>query len=195
MPMKAVRSVVTGSLLALSFSCSRAETPPSSALSRSATIKDIMDSMVDPSGDFLFESIQVIADEKGVRQVAPETDEQWKEVRRRALILFEAPNLMAMEGRKVAQPGEKAEYPEVELQPEQIQKLLDEDRASFIRRAKRLQDAAGAVLQAAGAKDKDALFMAVDKIDKACENCHLHYWYPNDKRAQEAAKEEGLVID
>jgi len=193
--MKAFRSVVIGSLLALSFSCSRGETPPSSALSRSATIKDIMDSMVDPSGDFLFESIQVIADEKGVRQVAPETDEQWKEVRRRALILFEAPNLMAMEGRKVAQPGEKAEYPEVELQPEQIQKLLDEDRASFIRRAKRLQDAADEVMQAAGAKDKDALFKAVDKIDKACENCHLHYWYPNDKRAQEAAKEEGLVID
>ena len=154
-----------------------------------------MDSMVDPSGDFLFESIQVIADENGVRQVAPETDEQWKEVRRRALILFEAPNLMAMEGRKVAQPGEKAEYPEVELQPEQIQKLLDEDRASFIRRAKRLQDAADEVMQAAGAKDKDALFKAVDKIDKACENCHLHYWYPNDKRAQEAAKEDGLVID
>jgi len=67
-----------------------------------------MDSMVDPSGDFLFESIQEIADEKGIRQVAPETDEQWTEVRRRALILVEAPNLLAMEGRKVAQPGEKA---------------------------------------------------------------------------------------
>jgi cytochrome c556 len=195
MPMKAFKSVVIGSLIALSVSCSREETPPSSALSRTATIKDIMDSMVDPSGDFLFESIQVIADEKGVRQVAPETDEQWAEVRRRALILMEAPNLLVMEGRKVAQPGEKAEYPEVELQPEQIQKLLDEDPASFIRRAKRLQDAAEAALQAAGSKDKDALFKAVDKIDKACENCHLHYWYPNDKRAQEAAKEEGLVID
>jgi hypothetical protein len=47
--------------------------------------------MVDPSGDFLFESIQEIADEKGIRQVAPETDEQWTEVRRRALILVEAP--------------------------------------------------------------------------------------------------------
>ena len=195
MPMKVFTSVVIGSLLALSVSCSRSETPTSSALSRSATIKDIMDSMIDPSGDFLFESMQVIADEKGVRQVAPETDEQWKEVRRRALILIEAPNLLVMEGRKVAQPGEKAEYPEVELHPEQIQKLMDEDRASFIRRAKRLQDAAEEALQAAGAKDKDALIMAVDKNDKACENCHLHYWYPNDKRAQEAAKEGGLVVD
>jgi len=197
MPMKAVTSVVLGSLLVLSVSCSKSETTPSSAdlLSRPATIKDIMDSMVDPSGDFLFESIQEIADEKGIRQVAPETDEQWTEVRRRALILVEAPNLLAMEGRKVAQPGERAENPEVELHPEQIQKMLDDDRASFIRRAKRLQGAAEAALQAAKAKDKDALFSAIDRIDKACENCHLHYWYPNDKRAQEAAKEEGLVID
>jgi hypothetical protein len=43
------------------------------------------------------------------------------------------------------------------------------------------------------ARDKDALFVSIDKIDKACENCHLHYWYPNDKRAQERAKEEGIV--
>jgi len=30
-------------------------------------------------------------------------------------------------------------------------------------------------------------------VDKACESCHLHYWYPNDKRAREAAKEDGVV--
>jgi hypothetical protein len=56
-----------------------------------------------------------------------------------------------------------------------------------------LQDAAAASLQAVQAKDKDALLQAIDKIDKACENCHLHYWYPNDKRAQQAAKEDGIV--
>jgi hypothetical protein len=39
----------------------------------------------------------------------------------------------------------------------------------------------------------DALFHAIESIDKACESCHLHYWYPNDKRAQEAAKQDGLV--
>ena len=41
---------------------------------RTATIKDIMDSMVDPNGDFIFESIEQIADEKGVREKAPRTD-------------------------------------------------------------------------------------------------------------------------
>ena len=159
-------------------------------LEHPATIKDIMDSMVDPSGDFLFESVAEIADEKGIRQKAPETDEEWKDVRARAIVLLEAPNLLIMPGRKVAQPGEKSKNPAVELSPEQIQPLIDADRLSFIRRAGVLQDAANAVLKAADAKDKKALFEALGKIDHACENCHLQYWYPNDERAKAAAAAE-----
>ena len=172
--------------------CTKAQ-PPAPELSRTATIKDIMDSMVDPSGDFLFESVVEIADEKGITHKAPHTDEEWEEVRHRALVLLEAPNLLIMEGRKVANPGERSKNPQVELQPEQIQTLMDGDRASFIRRARRLQDAAALALKAVDAKDTDALFHSIESIDKACESCHLHYWYPNNKRAQEAAKESGLV--
>ena len=186
--------IVIGSLVLIGSACSKAQSPPTD-LARTATIKDIMDSMVDPSGDFMFESMAQIADENGIREKAPKTNEEWEEVRRRALVLLEAPNLLVMEGRKVAQSGERATNPNVELQPEQIQKLVDDDRPAFIRRAKRLQDAGAMALKAISAKDKDALFSAIDKIDKACENCHLHYWYPNDKRAQQAAKEEGLVVD
>ena len=164
-------------------------------LLKSATIKDIMDSMVDPSGDYMFEAVAEIADEHGVTQKAPKTDEEWDEVRHRSLVLLEAPNLLTMEGRKVAQPGERSKNPQVELQPEEIQKLVDGDRPSFIRRARKLQDAAALALKAIDAKDKDALFQAIGSIDKACENCHLHYWYPNDKRAQQAAKEDGIVDD
>jgi hypothetical protein len=166
---------------------------PAPDLLQTATIKDIMDSMVDPSGDFMFESVVEIADANGIRHKSPQTDEEWEEVRHRALILLEAPNLLIMEGRKVAKPGEKSKNPEVELQPEQIQKLVDNDRAGFVRRARKLQDAAAMALKAVDARDKDALFHSIESIDKACENCHLHYWYPNDKRAQEAAKQEGIV--
>jgi hypothetical protein len=154
-----------------------------------------MDSMVDPSGDFMFESIQEISDEHGFREKAPKTVKEWEEVRHHLFILLEAPNLLVMKGRKVAQPGEKSEYPQIENQPDVVQKLLDADRPAFIRRARRLQDAAAMAMKAADVKDKDALLKAIDGIDKACENCHLHYWYPNDKRAQEAARENGLDIN
>ena len=184
--------VLVAGLLVVAGACSRREPPPTD-LVRSATIKDIMDSMVDPSGDFLFESVAEIADERGVTEKAPQTDEEWAQVRRHALVLLEAPNLLVMEGRKVARPHERSKNPQVELQPEDIQKSVDGDRPSFIRRAQKLQDSAEMVLKAVDSRDTTALFHAIEGIDRACENCHLHYWYPNDHRAQEAAKEQGLV--
>jgi cytochrome c556 len=156
-------------------------TPPAALepeLDRSATIKDIMDSMVDPSGEFLFESVQEISDEHGVTQKAPQTEEEWAEVRHRAVTLLEAPNLLVMPGRRVAHPDEKPERQEIELAPERIQQLIDGDRISFINRAKDLQGAANMALKAIDARDKKALLDALTVLDKACENCHLQYWYP-----------------
>jgi len=147
-----------------------------------------MDSMVDPSADYLFDSVAQIADERGITDKAPHTPEEWKEARRRAVQLVEAPNLLIMSSRKAARPGERSENPSVELQPEEIQKLIDADHPAFVTRARQLQDAAQAALQSIDAKDAKGLFDAAGKLDKACENCHLHYWYPNDRRAQEAFK-------
>jgi hypothetical protein len=156
-----------------------------------ATVKDIMHSMVDPSGDFLFHSVRMIADERGVREIAPHSDAEWENVRERLKVLLEAPNLLP--GRRAARPRDRSKNPEVESEPEDIQKLLDADRSTFLRRAHRLRDAASAAMKAVDAKDKDALLLGLDGIDKACESCHLRFWYPNDKRAHEAAKQDGLV--
>jgi hypothetical protein len=174
------------------------------------TIKDIMDSMIDPAADFLFDSLDenvteldtttepfklcwledkcdYIVDERTAITKAPKTDEEWLAVRRHAVTLVEAPNLLILPGRKVAQPGEKSEYPEVELEPEQIQTMIDGDRANLIKFSRGLQGAAMMAVKAADTKNQKLLFTATGEIDKACETCHLHYWYPNDKRAAEAA--------
>jgi len=187
--------VLIASLPVIGTACSSKAPPPPQApeLLRLATIKDIMDSMVEPSGDFVFESVQEIADEQGITEKAPKTDAEWEGVRHHLFVLLEAPNLMIMGDRKAARPEDRSKYPQVENEPEEIQKLLDADRPSFIRRARRLQDAAALAMKAVDAKNKDALFHAIDDIDKACENCHLHYWYPKDKRAREAAKEDGVT--
>ena len=188
--MRFSRALVA-SLLVIAAACSRND-PPAADLPDRATIKDIMDSMVDPSADVLFESVVEIADENGVTHKVPHTDDDWKQVHRHAVVLLEAPNLLVMEGRKVAQAHERSENPQVELQPEDIQKLIDGDRPSFVRRARTLQDAAAMALKAIEIKDSTALFHAIESIDRACESCHLRYWYPNDQRAQQAAKEQGL---
>jgi hypothetical protein len=176
---------------ALMFETGCASKPPE--MLKTATIKDIMDSMVDPNGDFIFESVQQIADEKGVREKAPKTDAEWDDVRHHLFVLIEAPNLLVMDGREIARPEDHSLNPRVENEPEAVRKLVAADRPAFIRRARRLQDAATVAMQAADAKDKDKLFKAITGIDKACESCHLHYWYPNDQRAQQAAREEGIT--
>jgi hypothetical protein len=152
-----------------------------------------MDSMVNPSGEFMFESVYQISDEHGIREKAPQTDADWEEVREHVVILLEAPNLLVMPGRKVAPPDVKSQNPGIELEPAQIQELIDGNRLAFIRRARGLQDAAAVAMKAVDAKNKDALFQADDGIDKACETCHLHYWYPNDERARAVAEGEGIV--
>ena len=35
------------------------------------------------------------------------------------------------------------------------------------------------VLEAVNARDLDALLVAGDELDLACENCHVRYWYPS----------------
>ena len=37
-------------------------------------------------------------------------------------------------------------------------------------------------LAIARARDAKRLFDAGDKIDRACESCHLEFWYPGDKK-------------
>ena len=140
--------------------------PPEPELLKTATIKDIMDAMVDPSAEFLFDSVAMIADEHGITEKAPQTEEEWAEVRRRAIQLLEAPNLLVMKGRKVAQAGEQSKNPDIELQPAQIQALIDADRLTFIDRAHTLQDAATMALKASDAKDKKALFAACERLTR-----------------------------
>src|SRR3979490_1948874 len=84
----------------------------------SATVKDIMDSMIDPSADSLWDSVATIVSATGTEERAPRTDEDWAKVRHNAITLVEATNLILMDGRHVARPGEKAENPKVELGPE-----------------------------------------------------------------------------
>jgi hypothetical protein len=152
-----------------------------------ATIKDIMDSMVDPSADYLWESVATIVTRKGIEERRPRTDDDWKMVRRNAITLLEATNLLIMPGRLVARPGEKSENPGIELSPEAIRMVMDNDPDTLIKLAGALHDAAMKAMAAIDAKSPDALSDAGETIDNACENCHLKYWYPPDAEKVEGA--------
>src|SRR5262249_12869369 len=54
------------------------------------TVKDVMDSIVDPASDFIWDAVETTVSAKGVEEKAPHTDEEWKDVRRHAIMLLEA---------------------------------------------------------------------------------------------------------
>ena len=176
-------SLLALALLFLATTCSRGEKTPAPAQSDfrvTATIKDIMDSIIDPSADELWESVSTTVDATGVHDKYPRTDEEWKAVRRDAIRLLEGSNLLLIPGRIVAKAGEKSENPGIELEPEQMQVLVDKDRESFVKLAHGLHDRVMVAFKAIEAKDKEALLDSGDGIDQACENCHMKYWYPNE---------------
>src|SRR5262249_59743191 len=107
------------------------------------------------------------------------------------VMLREATNLLQMPGRKVARAGEKSENPDVELGPEQIEVLINKDRVSWNKYAQGLHDATLAAFKAIEAKDAEELLNTGDGIDTACENCHKHYWYPDEKLPPPVSEKSG----
>ena len=138
-------------------------------------------SIVDPSADAVWLSVTTVHSEQGVVETAPRNDEEWLKVRNGAIALAEGANLLMMPGRKVAPPGHKSETPGVELEPEEMDELIAKDRAAWNQRAKALHDAATDVLKAVDAKNSEKVFELGERIELACEGCHSHYWYPNEK--------------
>jgi hypothetical protein len=147
------------------------------------TIKELMHGIIDPSADAIWDSVSFDITAAGVVETIPRTNDDWYAVRRHALILAESANLLRVPGRKVAPatpiPSLVDEPPAPEdLPPDQIQILIDRDRAKFARLSQGLIDAAVLAIKAADAKSVDRLSEAGDLLDRACETCHSEYWYP-----------------
>jgi hypothetical protein len=147
----------------------------------SATIKDLMLSMIDTAADDVWLSVSTVSTATGTVETAPKNDEDWNKIRRGAITLAEAANLLMIPGRKVARPGEKSETPGVELEPEEMDVLIAKDRASWNQRALDLHKAALEVLAAVDERNADKVFEVGERIEIACENCHSQYWYPNEQ--------------
>ena len=184
-PTRRVLVVGFAALLAVSVSCTSG--PPEPEFRPAATIQDIMLSIVDPSADAIWESVATIITHEGVEERRPRTDEEWERLRHEAVRLMEASNLLLIENRDVAVQGFRSENPGIELQPEDIQVLITEDRTSWDRLVRDFYDVSLTMLNAVDAKDADMLFDYGGPLDRTCEGCHQRYWYPDDAGARERA--------
>lgn len=154
--------------------------PPAPDLHIDATIKDLMLGVVDPSADVVWLAVSFVNNDKGIIETRPKNDDDWATVRRGAVTLMEATNLLKMPGRKVALGHEKSETPGIELEPAEMEEMINKDHGAWVKHAEDLHTAVSHALTAIDAKDADKLFEIGEEIEHACENCHKTYWYPNE---------------
>ena len=124
--------------------------PPSPPFSTVLTLKQVMEWVVDPAADLVWESVKTIITDKGTQEIAPKTDEQWAAVRTGAATLMEAGNVLMLEGRA-------------------------KDNKDWYAAARRLSVNAEKALKAAEAKKPEDVFAAGGDIYEACRTCHARY--------------------
>lgn len=185
--MKRTPSLLQWRLLALIwllFCVTCAKPKPQAEYRPTTTVRDLMDNMVDPAADTIWNSVSTTITKKGQLERAPHTDEEWGTVRHNAIALVEASNLLQIPGRHVANPGQRNEQG-IELQPEQIETLINQDRKTWITLTHGLHDAATQAVNAIDAKDPARVLESGDAIDNACEHCHQTYWYPHPAQSSQ----------
>ena len=166
----------------LSTSCAASAPAPVAAEYRTtATVKELMNSVVSPNAEFVWKSVQTTQGDGGSKDKAPTNDEEWAELRRHAVALRESTDLLLIPGRKMAGAGEKAKDAS-ELAPEAMQSLMDKDRAKWVEYTHGLHDKVIAVIKAIDAKSASGVLDTGGDIDAACESCHQVFWYPDQKK-------------
>ena len=186
--------------------CSPPATPPPPATTPTpallgdmkgvVSVKELMADMIDPSSDNIFGAVGWDVTSKGIVETQPKTDADWEKVKVGAVTIAEGIYLLKVR-RLLAPPGDvnnSAGPHPLELSPAQITAKIDADPVLWNAKIEALRNTMLEVLETVKRKDVDALFDAGGDVDKACESCHLEYWYPGDKNdvALDAAKQSGF---
>jgi hypothetical protein len=177
----------------LSAACQARPAPAAESPFRAtSTIRELMQSMVAPSAQGLWDSVGRVSDAKGTRDLEPRTDEEWAAVRRHAVALMESTNLLLIPGRHVARQGQqtlKADdaEPGSELPPAEIEKRMNAAWPAWTAMALNLHATAELMLDAVDKKDVARLETIGSDLDGVCESCHLAFWYPQPRARPSAA--------
>ena len=147
--LKNLAVIALGAILCAS--CSGAPAPPPFKVV--ADNKLLMQSVIDPSADLVWDAVKTIITRDKTEEIRPRTTEEWIAVRNAAVALTESGNLLMMAPRA-------------------------KDGGDWMKFAQELVDAASAALRATEAKDADRLLDVGGPIDEVCERCHKKYW-PN----------------
>ena len=148
---RAMTSQARLSILAVALLCGCApESDASSTFIPVGDVRELMAHIVDPAADVYWRSVGSIVDSAGVHELYPRTDEEWEAVSNAAFMIAESGNLMMMEGRAP-------------------------DQGAWITMSQQLVEVSQRALEAADARNLDAVFDMGAEVYYVCTNCHAAY--------------------
>lgn len=144
--MRTATLLILLSTLAVS-ACGGPTPPPFKPI---ADNKLLMQAVVDPNADLIWDAVKIIMTKDGDQDIRPRTDEQWMAVRNAAVAVAESGNLLMM-------------VPRAKNGGEWMQ--LSQDMIT----------ASEAAIRAAEAKNAEKLFTVGGDLYDSCSNCHRKY--------------------
>ncbi len=146
------------------------------------SVKELMRDFIDPASDYIFDAVGIVDTKKNTVETAPKTDADWEKLRIGAVMLAEGAYLLKVP-RPFAPDGDvnnsTGPDPE-ELSPTQIKAKLEADPMLWNAKIEALRNVGLEVLEIVKRKDAKELWDAADNLDRACESCHVAFWYPGE---------------
>jgi hypothetical protein len=115
-----------------------------------ASIPQIMNGIVQPNAMAVYNAVGTFINADGVKEIAPQNDEEWAAVGNSAAALIESGNLLLLGNRVV-------------------------DSEDWVKMTRAFMDASQMALKAAAAKDKEGILTAGSELNETCDTCHAKY--------------------
>jgi hypothetical protein len=127
-----------------------AATADEPAYNTSLDVTQIMNLVLEPASDILWDSGGWVLDASGYEELYPTTDEGWAYVRAQAAVIVESGNMLALPGRA-------------------------EDNDAWMIYAEGLSEAGILAMEAAASQNEDDFFQAGAQLYSVCTACHQAY--------------------
>jgi hypothetical protein len=159
----ASRTLAAFGILLLS-GCSQPQSPPFRPV---ADVKEIMRSIVDPAAGDVWSASGWITTKEGTVERGPSTSGEWTEIRKQAVTLTEAGNLLMIAPRA-------------------------KDSGQWMALARALVDKGEECVKAAEQKNKQRMFDVGGDLYQTCLNCHQQYLPAIQDAVRAQAKKDAL---
>lgn len=149
------------------------------------TLHEVMKDEIDLHADELWEISNPALGENAHLDPKLMDDERWNQIEQRATALKQAAlDLAKLDPIVVVKPGVKIADEGVPYGDTgaEVQANVDKDPQKLRDFANALAVHAGDIASAAQRRDTERAGLLIGQLDGVCEDCHLEYWYPSQKK-------------